>query len=162
MVGPVVVFDHRHTAMACMPWMTQSWMTASGLLKHDPFITTPNAPGVFLAVFCTMTTYGLADERVRRTHLTCMSRKVVGTQHPFPVHDTPSLMSPTTSFLAVNTSSVSRTRTRRRPLPPLSPPRLLTAWESPSSFSHILPPRPSVRPSATDSVPSSRSAQKSA
>ena len=36
----------------------------SGLLKHDPFITTPNAPGVVLAVFCTMTTYGLADERV--------------------------------------------------------------------------------------------------
>ena len=35
-----------------------------GLLKHDPFITTPNAPGVVLAVFCTMTTYGLADERV--------------------------------------------------------------------------------------------------
>ena len=75
-------------------------MTASGLLKHDPFITTPNAPGVFLAVFCTMTTYGLADERVRRTHLTCMSRKVVGT-HPFPGHDTPSLTSPTTSFLAI-------------------------------------------------------------
>lgn len=39
-----------------------------GLLKHDPFITTPNAPGVVLAVFCTMTTYGLADERVRMSH----------------------------------------------------------------------------------------------
>ncbi|GAX81004.1 hypothetical protein CEUSTIGMA_g8439.t1 [Chlamydomonas eustigma] len=36
-----------------------------GLLKHDPFITTPNAPGVCLAVFCTMTTYGLADETVK-------------------------------------------------------------------------------------------------
>eukprot|EP00195_Chlamydomonas_chlamydogama_P011063 CAMPEP_0202891162 /NCGR_PEP_ID=MMETSP1392-20130828/1301_1 /ASSEMBLY_ACC=CAM_ASM_000868 /TAXON_ID=225041 /ORGANISM="Chlamydomonas chlamydogama, Strain SAG 11-48b" /LENGTH=259 /DNA_ID=CAMNT_0049574843 /DNA_START=36 /DNA_END=815 /DNA_ORIENTATION=+ len=36
-----------------------------GLLRLDPFITTPNCLGVVMAIYCTVTTYGLADEKVR-------------------------------------------------------------------------------------------------
>jgi len=36
-----------------------------GLLKHDPFITTPNTPGVAMAVWATIAAYGLADDKVR-------------------------------------------------------------------------------------------------
>ncbi|KAG1680971.1 hypothetical protein FOA52_009930 [Chlamydomonas sp. UWO 241] len=36
-----------------------------GLLKHDPFITTPNTPGVAMALWATVMAYGLADDKVR-------------------------------------------------------------------------------------------------
>ncbi|KAG1680571.1 hypothetical protein FOA52_015018 [Chlamydomonas sp. UWO 241] len=36
-----------------------------GLLKHDPFITTPNTLGVVMALWATLMAYGLADETVR-------------------------------------------------------------------------------------------------
>ncbi|GFR43393.1 hypothetical protein Agub_g4470 [Astrephomene gubernaculifera] len=43
---------------------TIAWL-GYGLLKHDPFVTTPNAIGVLIAVFMTLTAYGLADEHAR-------------------------------------------------------------------------------------------------
>lgn len=39
------------------------WLTY-GLLKQNPYITTPNAVGVLLAVFCTLTAFGIADDKV--------------------------------------------------------------------------------------------------
>lgn len=40
------------------------WLTY-GLLKKDPFITAPNALGVVMSVFTTITAFGLADEQAR-------------------------------------------------------------------------------------------------
>ncbi|MEW5303774.1 MAG: hypothetical protein WDW36_006433 [Sanguina aurantia] len=36
-----------------------------GLLKHDPFVMSSNVPGLPAAMFCTMSVYGLVDEKVR-------------------------------------------------------------------------------------------------
>lgn len=46
--------------------LTVSTHIPAGLLKRDPFITAPNAPGVVMAVFCIISCIGLADEQVRR------------------------------------------------------------------------------------------------
>lgn len=35
-----------------------------GLLKHDPFVMSSNVPGLPAAMFCTMSVYGLVDEKV--------------------------------------------------------------------------------------------------
>lgn len=43
-----------------------------GLIKRDPFVTCPNTPGVVVAVFNTLTSYGLADEAKRsRLKMVC-------------------------------------------------------------------------------------------
>mmetsp|Transcript_22388 Transcript_22388/g.56985 ORF Transcript_22388/g.56985 Transcript_22388/m.56985 type:complete len:240 (-) Transcript_22388:1105-1824(-) len=36
-----------------------------GLIKHDPYVTAPNAMGVVVAVFCVLTSFSLASEQVR-------------------------------------------------------------------------------------------------
>jgi hypothetical protein len=42
---------------------------AAGLIKHDPFVTAPNALGVVLGVFCAVASHGLAEDQVRvRVH----------------------------------------------------------------------------------------------
>mmetsp|Transcript_2673 Transcript_2673/g.4569 ORF Transcript_2673/g.4569 Transcript_2673/m.4569 type:complete len:292 (-) Transcript_2673:1182-2057(-) len=41
-----------------------SW-TAYGMVRHDPFLVSPNAPGMCLALFFVMSTYALAETRVR-------------------------------------------------------------------------------------------------
>ncbi|KAG2502021.1 hypothetical protein HYH03_000515 [Edaphochlamys debaryana] len=48
------------TIANCVAWLCY------GLLKHDPFVTTPNTPGVLIGVFMTTTAYGLAEEAVRQ------------------------------------------------------------------------------------------------
>jgi hypothetical protein len=50
------------TIANCIAWLSY------GLLKHDPFVTAPNAAGVLIAVFMTLTAFGLADELVGFTH----------------------------------------------------------------------------------------------
>ncbi|GLI70269.1 hypothetical protein VaNZ11_015201 [Volvox africanus] len=47
------------TIANCIAWLSY------GLLKHDPFVTAPNAAGVLIAVFMTLTAFGLADEEAR-------------------------------------------------------------------------------------------------
>ncbi|GLC44748.1 hypothetical protein PLESTB_000969000 [Pleodorina starrii] len=47
------------TIANCIAWC------CFGLLKHDPFVTAPNTAGVLIAVFMTLTAYGLADEAGR-------------------------------------------------------------------------------------------------
>eukprot|EP00798_Chlamydomonas_sp_ICE-L_P000040 gene40-12851_t len=44
---------------------TIAWLTY-GLLKKDPFVTTPNAVGVVMGIFCYTTAFGLAEDKVRR------------------------------------------------------------------------------------------------
>ncbi|EFJ53175.1 hypothetical protein VOLCADRAFT_102793 [Volvox carteri f. nagariensis] len=44
------------TIANCIAWL------GYGLLKHDPFVTAPNAAGVLIAVFMTLTAFGLADD----------------------------------------------------------------------------------------------------
>eukprot|EP00955_Chlamydomonas_euryale_P024258 256096-Chlamydomonas_euryale.AAC.4 len=48
-------------ALCCYTWPV---CCRTGLLKHDPFITTPNTPGVAMAVWATIAAYGLADDKV--------------------------------------------------------------------------------------------------
>mmetsp|Transcript_11382 Transcript_11382/g.19961 ORF Transcript_11382/g.19961 Transcript_11382/m.19961 type:complete len:252 (-) Transcript_11382:689-1444(-) len=47
------------TVANCIAWLLY------GLLKQDPFVTSPNAPGVVVGLFCMLSTYGLADDKIR-------------------------------------------------------------------------------------------------
>ncbi len=46
------------TIANCVAWCVY------GLIKRDPFVTAPNAPGVLISAFITLTAFGLADEQV--------------------------------------------------------------------------------------------------
>jgi hypothetical protein len=56
---------HPVQAIAFLAITATNPMTVfTGLVKRDPYVTTPNALGVVVAVFCALTAHGLADDKV--------------------------------------------------------------------------------------------------
>lgn len=62
-VRPVGPQDLNPFPLAITVINTIVWL-AYGLLKQDPYVTTPNVPGIGLSMFMTLTAYGLADDKV--------------------------------------------------------------------------------------------------
>ncbi len=71
--------------------MTDPCAQPAGLLKHDPFITFPNTCGVVLAMYATLTAYGLADEKASlcppSAHLSALPSSSPASAHlPYAPH----------------------------------------------------------------------------